>query len=106
VRVGHYRFPVHAVSPERHPEESERGDYWYLVMRGPEDRVGFSLLSPAAGRLLELLHERRCTGEAAILALADELGHPAPKALLEAGSIMLRDLRLKGAVMGTWRASS
>ncbi len=105
VQIGHYRLPVHSVSPERHPRDGERGDYWYLVLRGPEDRVGFNLLSSAGGRLLEVLRERGCTGGEAILTLAGESGWPDPASLLEPGRRMLCDLRLKGAVMGTWRES-
>jgi hypothetical protein len=103
VQVGFYAYPLHTVSPRHFPEESAKGSFCYLVMRGSDGTIRFSRITPATGLMLELLDQKSHCGAMAILALADQLGVADPSAMLDHGERLLADLQRRGAIIGTWR---
>lgn len=93
-----YQWPVDRIGPEFRPRRPE--PTWLAVYRNGDDAVRFTRLTPASARLLALLAEGGMTGEAAILRLAGEMGHPEPEKLMAFGAEEIRKLHLAGLLLG------
>jgi len=74
-----------------------------LVFRDAADEVNFSELNPVSARLVALLQEGGRSGREACLAIAAELAHPEPQAVVAHGAALLEQLRAAGAIIGTRR---
>lgn len=96
-----YRFPVHAIRPDFQPTEPPETPTHLLVYRRRDDAVKFMQLNAVTARVMSLLKEMGSnTGLDILNALAVELKHPRPEALLEAGADVLRDLAERDVILG------
>lgn len=102
-RVACYRYPVHRIGPRFMPDKPDGESWCYLLHRDGNDDVRFAVLNPVTARLVGLLRETRLCGREVLARIAAELKHPQPEALAEAGRHLLHELRLSGALLGTWR---
>lgn len=103
-RLACYRYPVHRIGPRYKPREPDTQTWCYLLHRGDDDAVVFTLLNPAAVRLLEAIAGNRQSGHAALMAVAAEL-RVAAETLQATARQLLDDLRLRGALLGTWKTA-
>jgi len=100
MRVLAYRWPVHRISPRFRPGEPPACPTFTLAYRGADQRVRFTLVNPAAARLLALLQAGPgSTGREALSLLEAEMSLPA-QALCAHGAELLDDLRRQGAILG------
>lgn len=96
-----YRYPVHRIGPDFQPAEPPPGPTHLLVYRDRQDQVRFLEINAVTRRLLELLEEDPDrTGRDAVQRIAEELSHPRPEAVLEAGRGLLLDLRRRHVLLG------
>jgi hypothetical protein len=94
-----YAWPVQRIGPDYRPRKPSPTHL--LVYRDTNDEVRFVELNPVSARLIDLLLEGRLTGRAACIAIATELGHPDPRAVIAHGASLLAELRTAGALLGT-----
>lgn len=96
-----YRWPVHRIGPDFRPSTPPPEPTFLLVFRDRRDRVRFDALNAASYRLLRALDADPPPRGAALLeALAAELGHPDPRAVIEGGHQTLEALRAQGVILG------
>ncbi len=98
-----YPYPVHQIGPRFRPEQPDREPTHILVFRDAQEHVRFIVLNAVSARLVALLSGQVLNGRGALLAIAAELGHADPAAVVAAGRTVLEDLRGQGAVLGTAR---
>jgi hypothetical protein len=96
-----YAFPVHRIGPRCKPRTAPPHATQLLVFRDAHDEVQFIELNPVTARLVALLGAGGLTGRDALTQIARKLRHPAPDTLLAHGLEILRDLRARGAILGT-----
>jgi len=97
-----YRFPVHRIGPDYQPQEPGAEPTHLLVYRNRQDRVEFMEINVVTQRLIELLKEEpELTGLDAVRRIAQELAHPQPEVVMEAGRQLLQDLRHRDVLIGT-----
>ena len=102
MRVLAYRWPVQRLSRRYKPAESPAEPTFLMAWRDAGLEIRFSLLNPAAARLLVLLQEDpELTGRDALRHLADELRHPDPAALARFGLELMGGWRTDGILLGT-----
>ncbi|KPK11795.1 MAG: hypothetical protein AMJ68_04460 [Acidithiobacillales bacterium SG8_45] len=102
VWVLNYRFPVHRISLDYQPAEAPAEPTSIIVYRDREDQVGFIEINPMTTILLQRLQqEAMLTGGEALLAIAEEMQHPNPEAVVNGGLAILEDLRRHDIVLGT-----
>lgn len=94
-----YAWPVQRIGPDYRPRKPAQTHL--LVYRDLSDEIQFVELNPVSARLVALLAEGRRTGRAACLAIAAELAHPQPEAVVAHGAQVLSDLHAGGAILGT-----
>ncbi|MDO8958738.1 MAG: putative DNA-binding domain-containing protein [Rhodocyclaceae bacterium] len=94
-----YAWPVQRIGPDYRPRKPITTHL--LVYRDRNDQVQFIELNPVSARLVALLQEGRLTGREACRAIADEIGHPHPEAVLAHGAKMLAGLHTAGAILGS-----
>jgi hypothetical protein len=94
-----YQWPVQRIGPDYRPRKPH--PVHLLVFRDRQDAVRFSELNPVSARLVTLLQEGRQTGSAACRAIAAEIGHPQPDAVVAHGATVLADLHAAGALLGS-----
>lgn len=92
-----YDWPVQRVGPSFRPRKPAATRL--LVFRDSEDVVRFAEVNEATARLMDLIAQHECTGEAACDMLARELGQ-SPGAIRQFGAGLLDDLRRQGAILG------
>jgi hypothetical protein len=95
----YYHWPVHRLAP-RVP--AARADTYLLVFRDPEDQVCFIEINAFTARLINLLDTTEHTGRSALEIIATESRHPAPRAVLQGGLEIMRDLQARGALLGVY----
>jgi len=101
LRPAVYRFPVHRIGPDYQPREAPSQPTYLVVCRRRDDRAGFVELNAVAARLLELiLLEDGRSARALLEAIALELKHPVPAAVIEGGRDILQTLLDKDIVLG------
>lgn len=97
-----YRWPVHRLSPRCKPATPPTEATFLVVWRNRALRIRFSLLTPAAARLLDLLQDRpELSGGLALETLARTLAHPDPVVLGRYGLALLEDWRRDDILLGT-----
>lgn len=94
-----YAWPVQRIGRDYRPRKPRPAHL--LVYRDAGDRVRFVELNPVSSRLVALLLEGNRSGRAACRAIADELGHAQPEAVIAHGAQLLADLRAAGAILGS-----
>lgn len=98
-----YPYPVHRIGPRCRPERPDPEPTRILVFRDRQDKVRFIVLNAVSARLLALLAQATGSGRDALDAIAGELRHPDPDAVIDAGLQVLEDLRRQGAILGSAR---
>lgn len=94
-----YQWPVQRIGRDYRPRKPH--PVHLLVFRDAADAVQFIELNPVSARLVTLLQEGGCSGRAACLAIAVELGHPQAEAVVAHGATVLAALRAAGAILGS-----
>jgi len=100
-----YRWPVHRLSADYRPAEPPSVPTFVIVYREAE-KVAFLQVDARTARLLELLETGETpTGRAALDRVTAEMpgGEADPEAWGTSGQRMLRELRRRGIILGTWR---
>jgi hypothetical protein len=95
-----YRYPVHRIGPDFRPSVPPPDATHLVVYRNRNDDVKFLETNATTLRLIALLAERRCSGRAALVAIAQELGRD-PAELLSLGSRTLDELCSCDIIAGT-----
>lgn len=107
-----YRFPVHAIRPDRNDWatwrtrtiEDDTPLTYLLGFRNADDEVRFIQTSAATTLLLDRLIDqdltRAVTGRDILSRLAEESGHPDPERFVSCGAATLLELREQGAIAG------
>ncbi len=102
-----YRFPVHRIRPDFQPQEPEEQLTHLVVYRTRQEGVEFMEINAVTHRLLQLLQENPgWAGLIAVKRIADELSHPKPELVIDAGAQLLNDLRARNIILGTRRTAS
>lgn len=97
-----YQWPVHTIGPENLPGTPPEAPSHLVVYRDRLDAVHFLEINPVTQRLLQLLKENpQWTGLDVLNAIAAELAHPDPEAVIAAGTALLDDLRQRHVIIGT-----
>ncbi|ANQ86022.1 hypothetical protein dqs_2994 [Azoarcus olearius] len=92
-------WPVQRIGPAYRPRRPQPAHL--AIFRDLDDAVRFAELRPATARLLALLQQQAApSGEAALVALAAELGYAANAAYLAHGRASLDELRSLGLILG------
>jgi len=102
-----YRHAVHTIAPGRVPESPAPETVWLVVYRDRDDKVSFLQLNAVTARLVELMARNEGegrSGRALLRQIAEELSHPRPAQLIEAGRAVLADLVSRGLLLGARRA--
>jgi hypothetical protein len=97
-----YAYPVQRIGPQYKPRTPPAQPTYLLVFRDAGFSVRFIKLNPVSARLIDLLQSRKLDTEKVLKKIAQELKHPDPRAVIEGGLEILRDLHAQGAVLGTW----
>lgn len=95
----YYHWPVHRLGP-RFP--AARADTYLLVFRDAGDQVCFVEINAFTARLISLLETEEHTGQAALEIIAAESRHPSPQVVVQGGLDILRDLQVRGALLGVF----
>lgn len=97
-----YSFPVHRLSPDHAPGTPPQAPTFLVVYRRLDDEVKFMEINGVTARLLELARgdEGARTGRELLLAIAGELGHPDPEAVVRNGADTLTMLRQNEVILG------
>lgn len=102
-----YLYPVHRIRPDFQPDAPDKEPTHLVVYRNRQEDVAFMEINAVTQRLLQLLQENPgWTGLDTVKKIAEELNHPQPKAVIEAGRQLLNDLRASNIVLGTRRPAS
>lgn len=97
-----YQFPVHQIGPDFQPDQVPDEMTHLVVYRNRQDEVLFLEINTVTQRLIEILKQNpQLTGLDAVTRIADELQHPEPQVIVEAGKNLLYDLRIKDVIIGT-----
>jgi len=93
---------VHQIGPEYLPSEAPAEPTHLVVYRDRLDDVHFLEINAVTQRLLTLVQENPdSTGLELLKQIADELQHPDPQTVIQAGSGLLNDLRERNVVLGS-----
>jgi hypothetical protein len=96
-----YSFPVHKLSPDFAPSTPPEAPTYLVVFRRLDDEVKFMEINGVTARLLELARaEAGKSGRELLLAVAAELGHPDPDAVVRGGADTLEMLRTNHVILG------
>jgi uncharacterized protein len=102
-----YRFPVHRIGPGFQPDAPPDEPTHLVVYRARTDEVQFMEINAVTQRLLQLLQENTgWTGLDTVKRIAEELCHPQPELVVDAGRQLLYDLRARNIVLGTRRSAA
>lgn len=98
-----YDFPVHRIGPDFLPQAPGTTPTFLIVYRTAEDEVKFMEINPVTARLMALLEEAgpAHSGQSILLQIAEEMAHPQPEVLVQAGLVALTDLCNRGIILGT-----
>jgi len=97
-----YHFPVHEISPDNQPTLPDDSDTHLVVYRDRNDDMGFMLINPVSKRLLELVDaDNNESGEQLLNRIAQEMSHPQPEVVVNAGMDILKELAEKDIILGT-----
>jgi len=97
-----YRFAVHRIGPDYRPEGPDEQPTHLVAYRNRKDEVEFLEINAVTQRLIELVKENpQRTGHSALKQIAEELNHPQPELVLQAGRDLLLQLRERDIFLGT-----
>lgn len=98
-----YHYPVHRISPDFLPDETEAEPVYLALYRDRDDGVGFLELNAVTAALLEDIenNSEHLTGEALLRRLAAKINYPDADALVEHGAAALREMRQLDILAGT-----
>ncbi|MES1944645.1 hypothetical protein PC39_11037 [Salinisphaera sp. PC39] len=97
-----YRYPVHTLGPDNHPDTPPDEPTHLVVFRDRGDRVRFLKINPVTARLLALIRERpEAPGREHLETIAAELRHPDPATVIAGGRDILADLTARDVILGT-----
>lgn len=97
-----YQWPVHEIGPEFLPEQPPAEPTHLLVYRDRQDAVHFMEITAPTQWLIQHLKENpQATGQQTLTALAQQMQHPEPDAMLRFGAGILADLRERNVILGT-----
>lgn len=94
-----YAWPVQRIGHNYRPRKPRQTHL--LAYRDGDDRVRFIELNPVSARLADLLLEGKRTGREACIAIAAELGHTDPQAVIGHGAALLTALCSAGVILGS-----
>lgn len=101
-RLVTYRYPVHAVNAEYRPETPPAQATHLVAFRDREHQFGVLDLNPVAHDLFQRVRAAPERGaRAALLALAQALGHTDPARVMEGGLAILERMRSRELLLGT-----
>ena len=102
MRLHAYTYPVHRIGPGFLPTAAPPAPTYLAVFRRRDDSVAFMELNAVAARLLDLVvaDDGRSAREL-LSGIADELDHPQPRSIVDAGLQTLRDFLERGVLLGT-----
>ena len=96
-----YQWPVHRISSDYKPAESDAQIYWLAICRDSNNRVRHMLLNAMTVLLLDYLSENlNSSGRDAIVAIAQQHCPDNIEAAIENGPQLFQSLRQKGIVLG------
>jgi hypothetical protein len=96
-----YHFPVHKISDEYLPQTPPEQPTHIVVYRNQEDVVRFLEMNPVTAHLLQLIVEdTQHNGRQLLEAIAEQLQHPNPEVVVQAGLQILNDLREREIILG------
>jgi hypothetical protein len=99
-----YQYPVHRIAPDYMPDEPGEEMTYLIVNRDRHDAVRFLDINAITARLMDLLEsDSYSSGRELLTRIAVEISHPRPRQLLDAGAIILNDLRARDVILGTRR---
>ena len=99
-----YDWPVHQLSADNLPEELPAAPTMLVVYRDDQDEIHFMEINIVTARLLALIKENtEYTGKQLLSMIADEIQFPNPKALIEGGKTILKDMQKRTILVGTLR---
>ena len=102
-----YAYQVHRIGPDFQPEAPPEEPTHLVVYRTRGEDVEFMEINAVTQRLLQLLQENPAwTGLETVTRIAEELRHPQPELVVEAGRGLLADLHERNIVLGTRRTDS
>lgn len=87
-----YRYPVHLIGEHFRPAQVPAEPTFLIVYRDRKDAVRFMTANAVTLRLLQLLEDDRCSGRAALVQIAGELGNSNTDAVLSSGLETLQQL--------------
>jgi len=97
-----YQFPVHTISLDNQPAEISNELTHLVVYRNRQDEVHFLQINAITQQLIETLKQNdSITGLDSVRMIAEELQHPQPEVIIEAGTNLLYELRQKDIILGT-----
>lgn len=95
-----YEYPVHRIGSGFQPEHPPEMPTHLIVYRDRQEQVKFLESNAITVRLLQLLEEGSYTGRAALLQLADEMGHADIEFIVASGQAILQELQDLSIVCG------
>jgi hypothetical protein len=99
-----YAWPVHRISADYQPPEAPAETTHLLVYRQRDYTVRFMQLNPVSALLLHRLQANEGhTGLELLNAIAEEINHSNPGIVIEAGKLLMNELRDKEVILGTCR---
>ncbi|MGD2119373.1 MAG: putative DNA-binding domain-containing protein [Chromatiales bacterium] len=97
-----YHFPVHLIGPEFIPQQASDELTHLVVYRNRQDEVVFLEINVVTQTLIQILKENPdMTGLDAVTRIAQQLQHPDPQVVIDAGTQLLYDLRHRDIIIGT-----
>lgn len=97
-----YQYPVHQISTGYVPEAAPEQPTHLVVYRDRLDAVHFLEINAVTQRLLTLLQKNQTmTGMQALQQIAQEMQHPQPETIIQAGMQLLSDLRKRNVIWGS-----
>ena len=93
-----YDYAVHKISPRKKPEQTQNTQL--LVYRNAQHEVKFVEINAVTYNLIALLQAQHMTSGDALQLLAQQLGHPQPKIIMQFGMMILEDLRAQEIIIG------
>lgn len=96
-----YAYPVHKISPEEIPVTQPEEQTHLVVHRDRLDEIHFLEINAVTQRLLQLIKENdSLTGHEILKMIAEEMQHPDPDVVINAGAQLLYDLKERNIILG------
>lgn len=97
-----YQFPVHRICVEFQPGTTPEKATHLLVWRQQDYQVKFMQLNETSMLLVQKMKEETdSSGLELLKAVAGTINHPNPDVVIEAGTVLLQDLKEKQVILGT-----